>query len=159
MSFIKNTLKNTASMLIAVTIIWSAYAALSTVSWGDTLSATSWNELVNKFGDLGGATVKDYVDAAAGWWGWGFPTTLSLYVGSATLPFASTGCRNLIQNWFNDWRLPSIEEVQHFAQTIPGTTYTWTSSISDYSRVSVRLSDSKLRLSDWLSTLGYYCVR
>ncbi len=63
MTFIKQTLKNTASLLLAVWIIGSAYAAISTVSSGDPLTADSWNQIVNKFDGIWENSVKEYVDA------------------------------------------------------------------------------------------------
>jgi hypothetical protein len=67
MSFIKNTLKNTASLLLAVTIIGSAYAALSAVSPGDTLTSSSWNEMVTKLTNTDtnstDLVTKGYVDS------------------------------------------------------------------------------------------------
>ncbi len=63
MTFIKQTLKNTASLMLAVWIIGSAYAAISTVSSGDPLTADSWNQIVNKFDGIWENSVKQYVDA------------------------------------------------------------------------------------------------
>ena len=75
MSFIKNTLKNTASLLLAVTIIWSAYAAISSVNSWDTLTATSWNEIVttltNTDTNSTDLTTKSYVDSVVSAAGWG----------------------------------------------------------------------------------------
>ena len=48
MSFIKQTLKNTASLVLAVWIIGTAYAAITTVNSGDPLTASSWNEMVTR---------------------------------------------------------------------------------------------------------------
>ena len=71
MTFIKQTLKNTASLVLAVWIIGSAYAAISTVSSGDPLTADSWNQIVNKFDGIWENSVKQYVDATvsanSGW--------------------------------------------------------------------------------------------
>ena len=67
MTFIKQTLKNTASLILAVWIIGSAYAAISTVSSGDPLTADSWNQIVNKISNTDtnsdDLVTKSYVDA------------------------------------------------------------------------------------------------
>ncbi len=67
MTFIKQTLKNTASLMLAVWIIGSAYAAISTVSSGDPLTADSWNQIVNKISNTDinsdDLVTKSYVDS------------------------------------------------------------------------------------------------
>ena len=67
MTFIKQTLKNTASLVLAVWIIGSAYAAISTVSSGDPLTADSWNQIVNKLNNTDtnstDLVTKSYVDS------------------------------------------------------------------------------------------------
>jgi hypothetical protein len=68
MTFVKQTLKNTASLLLAVWIIGTAYAAISTVSSGDPLTADSWNAIVNKLNNTDtnstDLVTKSYVDSA-----------------------------------------------------------------------------------------------
>ena len=77
MTFIKQTLKNTASLVLAAWIIGTAYAAITTVNSGDPLTASSWNEMVTKITNTDtnstDLTTKAYVDStvsAAGWGGW-----------------------------------------------------------------------------------------
>jgi hypothetical protein len=68
MTFVKQTLKNTASLLLAVWIIGTAYATISTVSSGDSLTADSWNAIVNKLNNTNtnstDLVTKSYVDSA-----------------------------------------------------------------------------------------------
>ncbi len=75
MTFLKQTLKNTTSLLLAVWIIWTAYAAITTVNSGDTLTADSWNEIVNKLTNTNtnstDLVTKSYVDSTVSAAGWG----------------------------------------------------------------------------------------
>jgi hypothetical protein len=68
MTFVKQTLKNTASLLLAVWIIGTAYAAISTVSSGDPFTADSWNAIVNKLNNTDtnstDLVTKSYVDSS-----------------------------------------------------------------------------------------------
>jgi hypothetical protein len=49
MKILKQILINSATTIVTILIIGSAYAAISTVSSGDPLTADSWNQIVNKF--------------------------------------------------------------------------------------------------------------
>ena len=77
MSFIKQTLKNTASLVLAAWIIGTAYAAITTVNSGDPLTASSWNEMVTRLTNTDtnstDLVTKSYVDStvsASSGWAW-----------------------------------------------------------------------------------------
>ena len=63
MKILKQILINSATTIVTILIIGSAYAAISTVSSGDPLTADSWNQIVNKFDGIWENSVKEYVDA------------------------------------------------------------------------------------------------
>ena len=114
MTFIKQTLKNTASLMLAVWIIGSAYAAISTVSSGDPLTADNWNQIVNKFDGIWENSVKEYVDATVSANSWGYPVVKDLSTKSPNGMFhldAINYCKNLTEDWFSDWRLWTQEEL------------------------------------------------
>ena len=67
MNFFKSYLKSTAVFLLAgFSVLW-VYAALSTVSSGDPLTASGWNEIVNKISNVNtnndDLVTKSYVDS------------------------------------------------------------------------------------------------
>ena len=115
MTFIKQTLKNTASLVLAVWIIGSAYAAISTVSSGDPLTADNWNQVVNKFDGMWENSVKEYVDATVSAnSGGGYPIVRNLSTNNSTWMShldAINYCKNLTEDWFSDWRLWTQEEL------------------------------------------------
>ena len=71
MKILKQILINSTTAIITIAVIGSAYAAISTVSSGDPLTADSWNQIVNKFDGIWENSVKQYVDATvsanSGW--------------------------------------------------------------------------------------------
>ncbi len=71
MKILKQILINSTTAIITIAVIGSAYAAISTVSSGDPLTADSWNQIVNKFDGIWENSVKEYVDATvsanSGW--------------------------------------------------------------------------------------------
>ncbi len=118
MTFIKQTLKNTASLMLAVWIIGSAYAAIFTVSSGDPLTADSWNQIVNKISNTDtnsdDLVTKSYVDATVSANSWGYPVVKDLSTSSQNHMShidAINYCKNLTEDWFSDWRLWTQEEL------------------------------------------------
>ena len=67
MKFLKSYLKSLSVFLLAWFSVLGVYAALSTVSSGDPLTATSWNEMVSKLTSLNtnndDLVTKSYVDS------------------------------------------------------------------------------------------------
>ena len=166
MTFIKQTLKNTASLILAVWIIGSAYAAISTVSSGDPLTADSWNQIVNKFDGIWENSVKQYVDATVSANSWGYPVTSSLSnVSSSKMYFkdAINYCHNLSENWFSDWRLPTSDELIQYVWSSKATdNILWTSSITHRTVNEIMwIKTTDWSYNDyWLNTYIYTrCVR
>ena len=175
MSFIKQTLKNTASLILAAWIIGTAYAAITTVNSGDPLTASSWNEMVTKITNTDtnstDLTTKAYVDStvsANSWGGW-FPTMITTRQPKSFLTNALQSCRELNSAWFSDWRLPELAELVHFywhANVTSDGESIWTKS-RIYSHTGRWFSALKMNdLYTWDTTysatshsLYYYCVR
>ena len=67
MKILKQILINSATTIVTILIIGSAYAAISTVSSGDPLTADSWNSIVNKLNNTDtnstDLVTKSYVDS------------------------------------------------------------------------------------------------
>ncbi len=67
MKILKKILINSTIAIITIAVIGSAYAAISTVSSGDPLTADSWNQIVNKISNTDtnsdDLVTKSYVDA------------------------------------------------------------------------------------------------
>ena len=142
MSFIKQTFKNTASLVLAAGIIGTAYAAISTVNSGDTLTASSWNEIVSKLTNTDtnstDLVTKSYVDstvsASSGGW---YPLTngISSHVDTPrTLMDSITYCENLTEWGYTNWRMPTFEELYRYIDSSESTRYNWTSTPSNTNR-------------------------
>ena len=124
MKILKQILINSATTIITILIIGSAYAAISTVSSGDPLTADSWNQIVNKINNTDtnstDLVTKSYVDSTiSANSGGGYPVTKwisNLAPSTYSHIQAVTYCRNLNEWWFDDWRLPTQEEL---------SLYTW----------------------------------
>ena len=165
MTFIKQTLKNTASLILAVWIIGSAYAAISTVSSGDPLTADSWNQIVNKFDGIWENSVKEYVDATVSANSWGYPVTNAISQKSWALNGSSNVfnyCSNLTQWWFDDWRVPSTDELIRYVDTLENNSnylFTYTPSDSWYNNAYRKDINTFVSISYSSSTLYVYCVR
>ncbi len=153
MTFIKQTLKNTASLMLAVWIIGSAYAAISTVSSGDPLTADSWNQIVNKISNTDtnsdDLVTKSYVDATVSANSWGYPVTSTLSnISSSSMYFkdAINYCHNLSENWFSDWRVPTSDELMQYVWSSTSTDkILWTSSITHRTVNEIMW----INISDW----------
>ena len=163
MTFIKQTLKNTASLMLAVWIIGSAYAAISTVSSGDPLTAGSWNQIVNKFDGIWENSVKEYVDATVSANSWGYPVTKSISERSPSTKNAVEAvsyCNNLIEGWYDDWRLPTLDEIYHYLWTSDGNYYRTTtpSTNTDYN-ISIILVNGNTTTSSYNTNVYTRCVR
>ena len=67
MKILKQILINSTTAIITIAVIGSAYAAISTVSSGDPLTADSWNQIVNKISNTDtnsdDLVTKSYVDS------------------------------------------------------------------------------------------------
>ena len=67
MKIFKQIFINSATTIITIAVIWTAYAAISTVSSGDPLTADSWNAIVNKLNNTDtnstDLVTKSYVDS------------------------------------------------------------------------------------------------
>ena len=171
MTFLKQTLKNTASLILAVWIIGSAYAAISTVSSGDPWTADSWNSVVNKFDGIWENSVKEYVDSTVSASNSNvsrFPTMITPKQNALDLPNALQSCRELSYNGYNDWRLPELHELIHFywdTNIISNTNQIWTKSRhitwSNRYYSTVRMSDLYVRTQSYQAetSFAYYCVR
>ncbi len=167
MTFIKQTLKNTASLMLAVWIIGSAYAAISTVSSGDPLTADSWNSIVNKFDGIWENSVKEYVDASiSANSGGGYPLTNDISnrsSNSMTFPSTIAYCKNLSEWWYTDWRLPTADELIQYVWSSTSTTdILWTSSITHRTiNEFIWMNISDWSYNDYLGTTSIYvrCVR
>ena len=171
MKILKQILINSTTAIITIAVIGSAYAAISTVSSGDPLTADSWNQIVNKFDGMWENSVKEYVDATVSASVWDvstFPTMITSRQTAATLPNALQACRELISNGYSDWRLPELQELIHFywdTNVISDSDQIWTKSKhiswtnSYYS--AVRMNDLHVRTQSYTSVtnFGYYCVR
>ena len=166
MTFIKQTLKNTASLVLAVWIIGSAYAAISTVSSGDPLTADSWNQIVNKFDGIWENSVKEYVDATVSAnSAEGYPVTNAISQMSWELSGSSNVfnyCANLTEWWFDDWRVPSTDELIRYVDTLENNSnylFTYTPLDSWYHNAYRKHINSFVSVPYNSSNLYVYCVR
>ena len=109
MTFVKQTLKNTASLLLAVWIIGTAYAAISTVSSGDPLTADSWNTIVNKLNNTDtnstDLVTKSYVDSAVS--AAGGSLTCEPITSNSSADTCGMSYMELCQHQWYDYVLPS----------------------------------------------------
>jgi hypothetical protein len=68
MKIFKQIFINSMTTIITIAVIGTAYAAISTVSSGDPLTADSWNTIVNKLNNTDtnstDLVTKSYVDSA-----------------------------------------------------------------------------------------------
>ena len=169
MDFIKNTLKNTASLFIAVWIIGSAYAAISTVSSGDPLTADSWNSIVNKLNNTDtnstDLVTKSYVDSAISANSGGYPITNDISQKSWPLNGSSnvfSYCSNLTEWWFNDWRVPSTDELIRHVDTLENNShylFTYTPADSSYFNIYRKDVNTFIKVIYNHSSFYVYCVR
>ncbi|HIQ56648.1 TPA: DUF1566 domain-containing protein, partial [Candidatus Gracilibacteria bacterium] len=110
---------------------------------GATGPAGSDADVTAIIGDLGGATVKDYVDAsvaaAGGGGSVGMPTHLSNLKTGVDFRTAALYCVDLVEDGFDDWRLPSIEEAPY----------------ANYALTSADGSDARTYAS-WLWTSSFF---
>ena len=171
MTFIKQTLRNIASLTLAIWIVATAYATLTTVSSGDPLTADSWNAVINKINSTNtnsnDLVTKSYVDSAILASNWTtFPNINNIsQKSSSKLGFidALDYCRNLNESWFNDWRVPSSKELLLNLHISNQNDYIWTisrSPVKTWALTIIRMSD--WYINDWFSSSGNfytYCVR
>jgi len=117
MKILKQILINSATTIVTILIIGSAYAAISTVSSGDPLTADSWNSIVNKINNTDtnstDLVTKSYVDSSISANSGEYPLTKGITQISPSVNFSNalSYCDNLNEWWFDDWRIPDMNEL------------------------------------------------
>ncbi len=161
MKILKQILINSATAIITIAVIGSAYAAISTVSSGDPLTADSWNQIVNKFDGIWENSVKEYVDATVSANSWGYPLTKGISQKSSIVNFKNslTYCDNLNEWWFNDWRLPDSNELLIYSGEISWSDYLITKTYSQWYIVVFRPSDKSISHTNIATDYYTRCVR
>ncbi len=148
MTFIKQTLKNTASLMLAVWIIGSAYAAISTVSSGDPLTADSWNQIVNKISNTDtnsdDLVTKSYVDSTVSANSGGGWSNCETHIISKTTTEQTITCsewksiRNHAYTCYQYWYSSNSYDCKITSLTLNSLTWRWTGYIhpsnSSYNR-------------------------
>jgi hypothetical protein len=105
MKILKQILINSATTIVTILIIGSAYAAISTVSSGDPLTADSWNQIVNKINNTDtnstDLVTKSYVDSTVSANSGGYPIVRNLSTNNSTAMShldAINYCKNLTED-------------------------------------------------------------
>ena len=170
MNLVKQIFINSATAIITIAVIGTAYAAITTVNSGDPLTASSWNEIVTKITNTDtnstDLVTKAYVDSTvSASSGWGYPLTnaISNHIEtSRTLMDAISYCNNLSEWWYTNWRMPTFDELYQYIDSTESSRYNWTSSISNTNRNYY----ATIYLREWHNNHGAYntsnyvrCVR
>ncbi len=161
MKILKQILINSTTTIVTILIIGSAYAAISTVSSGDPLTADSWNQIVNKFDGIWENSVKEYVDSTVSANSGGYPLTKGISQISPSVNFSTalSYCDNLNEWWFDDWRIPDMNELLIYGTNLSGDTYLLTKTYSQWYVVVFRPDTKNLSHTN-ISTNHYTrCVR
>ncbi len=169
MKILKQILINSTTAIITIAVIGSAYAAISTVSSGDPLTADSWNQIVNKISNTDtnsdDLVTKSYVDSTVSANSWGYPLTKGISQKSWVLNGSSNVfnyCANLTEWWFDDWRVPSTDELIRYVDTLENNSnylFTYTPSDSWYHNAYRKHINSFVSVLYNSSNLYVYCVR
>ena len=128
MKLLKQIFINSATTIITIAIIGSAYAAISSVNSGDTLTATSWNEIVTTLTstdtnstDLVTKAYVDSVVSAAGWVSWAGYTTTSFAMTTSALKNKMDACSSDYPG--SHWA--SSDEIVRLWSNYPWTSTAW----------------------------------